>query len=201
MTKKIVVWHDTAENDLRKELSDYIDEILSSGEESNEEDDDDDALSQGSGSLWGWGDADTVKQKPTSIYELNNFFKFKYKKKSCLSPSFYADRYHMCLRVHPNGYGKGEGSHVSVYVCLLQGVYDRMVSWPFRGEVIIELLHNSNGQPHRRVVKYGHDTPIDFSTVAKGPAKGNGCPKFISNRKLNSYRVSGTLRFHIYVMC
>ena len=42
------------------------------------------------------------------------------------SPSFYTlnKGYKLRLNVHPNGYGAGEGSHLSVYAQLMRGEYD-----------------------------------------------------------------------------
>uniref|UniRef100_A0A1X7STK2 RING-type domain-containing protein n=1 Tax=Amphimedon queenslandica TaxID=400682 RepID=A0A1X7STK2_AMPQE len=89
MRRKMAIWQDAAENDLRKELTEYIDECLESGEETDNEDDEDDDYDS---------DSDIVKQKPTFFYELYHFVKSKNKDKDVLSPSFYANGYHMRLR-------------------------------------------------------------------------------------------------------
>ena len=189
--------------ELRQEFSDYIDDSKEEETEEEEEEEEveyeyDYGLSQASHSLL----SDTVKQKPTFTYELKRFYKHKNKDTSCFSPSFYANCYNMRLRVHPNGYGKGKGSFVSVYACLVEGDYDDIVLWPFQGKVIVELEHNSNGQPLKRFVKYGFDIPEEFSTVAgrNHSSKGNGWPKFLSHSELSNYLIfNSTLIFHVYV--
>ena len=186
--------------ELKKLCIELIDERLGSSEDESEEDDDDNddfGSSQMMHSLL----SDIAKRKPVFTYELKRFYKHKHKNNSCLSPSFYADNYNMRLRVHPNGYGKGKGNFVSVYVCLVDGDYDDIVLWPFQGKVVIELEPNPNEHPHRRLINYGRDTPEDFSTVEsqKGSSKGNGCPKFLHNSKLSMYLSSNTLIFNVYV--
>ena len=54
----------------------------------------------------------------------------------------------MCLMVNANGYGAGAGTHVSVYVKLMRGVYDDKLAWPFRGDITIQLVNQYKGQDH-----------------------------------------------------
>ena len=57
------------------------------------------------------------------------------------SPPFYSHLggYKMCLKVYANGIGKGEGTHVSVFVHLMKGVSDDTLKWPFCGDVTVQL--------------------------------------------------------------
>ena len=57
------------------------------------------------------------------------------------SPPFYSHLggYKMCLKVHANGYGDGKGTHVSVFVRLMKGVFDDTLKWPFCGDVTVQL--------------------------------------------------------------
>ena len=56
--------------------------------------------------------------------------------------------YKMCLGVNANGWGHGNGTHVSVYVFLMQGEFDDQLKWPFQGHVIIQLLDQETGIEH-----------------------------------------------------
>ncbi len=47
----------------------------------------------------------------------------------------------MEIRVDANGHREGEGTHVSVFACLIKGKYDDNLNWPFVGEIITELLN------------------------------------------------------------
>ena len=41
----------------------------------------------------------------------------------------------MTLSVIANGWGDGEGTHVSVSAPILKGKYDSMLKWPFTGNI------------------------------------------------------------------
>ncbi len=74
--------------------------------------------------------------------KLTNYLKHKNDKDVFYSPPFYTSYtgYKMCLAVDANGWGT-EGTHVSVYVCLMKGDNDDSLSWPFTGTVTVELLN------------------------------------------------------------
>ena len=63
-------------------------------------------------------------------------FKVTFERKDIYLPPFFTHPhgYKMCIHVYPNGIGNGEGTHVSVFTCLMQGPYDDQLKWPFRGE-------------------------------------------------------------------
>ncbi len=56
--------------------------------------------------------------------------------------------YNMGILVFCNGYGNGTGSHVSVGIELMEGPYDKVLSWPFQGTVKIELLNQLSNDYH-----------------------------------------------------
>ncbi len=66
------------------------------------------------------------------------------------SPAFYTSTngYKMCLRIDANGNGTGEGTHVSVFICLMAREYDDYQAWPFTGTVTIKLLNQLENQSH-----------------------------------------------------
>ena len=72
---------------------------------------------------------------------LNNFSSHRSCDNVWYSPPFYSHLggYKMCLRVDANGNGKGEGTHVSVFVCLMKGEFDDKLKWPFCGDVTVKL--------------------------------------------------------------
>ena len=67
-----------------------------------------------------------------------------------MSPSFYTspEGYHMSIKVHANGNCSGEGTHVSVFVYILEGRNDSKLKWPFIGSVKIELLNQLEDDNH-----------------------------------------------------
>ena len=52
----------------------------------------------------------------------------------------------MCINVYPNGDGEAQGSHVSVFIKLLEGPNDESLHWPFLGTV--ELLNQLADSDH-----------------------------------------------------
>lgn len=67
-----------------------------------------------------------------------------------VSAPFYthAQGYRMCLKVYPNGYATSEGSEVTLYVCIMKGKYDKLLKWPFKGLVVLQLLDQKSGTDH-----------------------------------------------------
>ena len=54
----------------------------------------------------------------------------------------------MIINVECNGFGDGEGTHVSVFGYLMRGENDDHLPWPFTGTVIIELLNQLEDDNH-----------------------------------------------------
>ena len=56
--------------------------------------------------------------------------------------------YHMTLSVYVNGRGGGEGTHMSVFMPILEGRYDDELKWPFTGRVTFTLLNQLEDKNH-----------------------------------------------------
>ena len=78
---------------------------------------------------------------PASI--MTNFTRHKNAGSTWHSQPFYShsNGYKMRLRVDANGTGSGEGTHVSVFVQLIEGEYDDNLPWPFRGAITFQLVN------------------------------------------------------------
>ena len=110
------------------------------------------------------------------------------------SPPFYTGPggYKMCLRVYANGKGDGAGTHVSVYVYLMRGEHDDKLTWPFRGDITIQVVNQKRDQDHvaytlafdDRVATFEHVS--DRVTEGKRAKSGWGTDKFASHIKLES---------------
>ena len=95
------------------------------------------------------------------------------------SPPIYThpQGYKMCLEVDANGDGSGEGTHVSVFICIMKGKHDDQLQWPFEGDIIIEPLNWREDKGHHEnlvSLKYWTSTGL-----------GLGCPQFISHSFLS----------------
>ena len=60
--------------------------------------------------------------------------------------------YTFCMRIYLNGLNGGLGSHVALYVHMMQGEYDDRLQWPFTGVITLSILDRS-----------GSETPNDIS--------------------------------------
>ena len=128
----------------------------------------------------------------TTVYEtvVTNYFE-QHKKAgdTWYSPPFdtHLGGYKMCLRVDPNGFGDGKGTHVSVFVHLMRGEYDDKLKWPFRGEITIQLLNQRRDERHlERTIPFDHDDEVDDAYAGRvvgwnERAGGWGFHKFIAH--------------------
>ena len=106
----------------------------------------------------------------------------------------------MCIKVYPNGNGIGQGSHVSVYLGLLEGPNDESLHWPFLGTLEFKLLNqlaDSDHHVHKLILEIEDDMrPGDFL----------GNPKILPHWKLShdsarntQYLMDDTLYFTVTV--
>lgn len=95
-----------------------------------------------------------------SVIILKNFEQQRIGDKSQYSTPFYTNPggYKMCLLVCANGRGENKGTHISVFACMMCGENDDRLTWPFSGEVNIELLNQLDDANHyARVIHFIDD--------------------------------------------
>ena len=100
----------------------------------------------------------TLSEGDAIVFELPGYASKKENNETFYSTPFYTHPggYKMCINVDANGYGEGEGTHVSVFTVLLEGRYDDQLHWPFQGTVTYELLNQLGDTNHHRMV-FTHD--------------------------------------------
>ena len=76
----------------------------------------------------------------------------------------------MCFSVEANGFGRGKGTHVSVYLCLLKGEYDDTLMWPVKYKCTVTLLNQINDQHH-------HSETITCSKDEMDDGNSRGCTR------------------------
>lgn len=110
--------------------------------------------------------------KPVT-FQMINYSDFKQSRKIWYSPPFYvADGYKMCLAINALGSGTGQGSCMSVSLCLVRGEFDKELTWPVElpFHLTIEGLQSSDhfesgatdqsAPPNPKAYMYFHeDTP------------------------------------------
>ena len=143
------------------------------------------------------------------IFKLTNYQEHKTDKDEFHSPPLYTSPtgYRMCVGVHANGIGPGEGTHVSVFACLMKGDNDDSLTWPFTGTVTVELLNQCRDKSHHKGnVIYTKNSVAYSSQVVEGErGNGLGTYKFISHTDLDQpdrncqYLHNDTLVFRVSV--
>lgn len=96
--------------------------------------------------------------------------------------------YQMCLQVFPNGFGDGKGTHLSIFMCMMKGLYDDELKWPFRGAITIQIVNQLENKNHyEKTFQFDSNTPKqDTVRVTNGErSKGGwGLAKLLAHDKL-----------------
>ena len=143
-------------------------------------------------------------------FTLSRFAHHKSSNISWYSPPFYTHHagYKLCLRIDANGDQQGRQSHVSMYVSLMKGEYDVHLCWPFRGEVIVQLLNWLENKKHIeeriRFTELAGDHVCHQVTVGTRAKVGRGRNQFIAHTdmghnptKNTQYLFEDCMRFRV----
>ena len=73
-------------------------------------------------------------QSPPVQTVISNSSIYKENEEEWYSPSFVSSPsgYEMCVHILVNGQNEGQGNHLSLYVRLMAGKNDDLLSWPFQ---------------------------------------------------------------------
>ena len=119
---------------------------------------------------------------PPFIVNVTNFTDYKKLNAEYYSAPFYSSSngYKMQLCVVANGYGKGKGTHVSVYVYLMKGANDSRLKWPFTGDISIHLLNWREDDGHvKDIIPFDDNASLmSRSKVIEGERAPNGIGYF-----------------------
>ena len=106
----------------------------------------------------------------------------------------------MCLKVHANGVKEGAGTHVSMSVSLMRGEHDDKLTWPFRGDITIQLVNQNSDEDHvENIVDFANenvaanDEASGRVTSGERAKYGKGYPSVISHTNLES--TTGTRQY------
>lgn len=128
-------------------------------------------------------------------------------KQILVSDPFYTNRhgYKMKVKIYPNGHGTGQGTHVSVYIVLMKGEYDAILSWPFARKVILSIIDQEDNLADRRniVVSFKEKDPIKcFGKPQSGDNEAYGFQKVASLEDLQTrkYVVGGNMFIQVEIM-
>ena len=148
----------------------------------------------------------TLQSRLPPVFTMPNFKQHKIDRDRWFSPPFYSHigGYKMYISVYANGFGEGEDSHLSVYLCMMKGEHDDNLKWPFHGEVSVQLLNQQNANHYEVEEDYSADDIMRFVDRVKGvkqPEPGWGYDEFIPHEKLTcnpgSYLMNDCLKFQV----
>lgn len=126
---------------------------------------------------------------PPLQFTIHSVSKLQNDKQKWLSLPFYtySQGYLMCLKVYCGGHSSSEGFDLSVYVCMMKGQYDDMLTWPFRGSITLQLMDQLQLKEHIiRTVTFHEGVGWEFSgrVVDCVMSGGWGILRFASLNKL-----------------
>ena len=132
---------------------------------------------------------EATKTKSITVV-LKSFTALRDSNQEWYSPGFYvgSGSYKMRLIVCANGEGDGSGRYVSVFICIMPGLYDEQLEWPIEGEVIIELLNQLEDKSHhKKTIMLDELTPVwNRSKVTEEQQEGVGLKQYISHQELST---------------
>jgi len=127
-------------------------------------------------------EVNTLMKKVTVFIMLPGFHAKREANEEFVSEPFFTipSGYKMCLVVHPNGSGDGEGTHVSAYVEVLEVAYNEKLRWPLTATIKVELLNQlaDKAKPESK----NHKTYL--RSISASVNGGWFCPRFISHSDL-----------------
>ena len=141
---------------------------------------------------------------PPFYFTMCNYEHFKSVDYDWNSEPFYTHHggYKMRVDVHPNGWGRGKGTHLSLYVCIKRGENDDNLQWPFRGSVTVQAYN-------RQTEAWDNDYTVRFNDTTdpeccKKPKADRisisswGKSLYIANYDIKCYAKQGAIRFRVY---
>ena len=145
----------------------------------------------------------TISEGQSYVFELSDYTKRKENNEVFISDPFYTHHkgYKMCVKVYANGTSSGTGSHLSASLCVLQGLYDKNLTWPLQGVAKLILLNQFEDGYHDVL-------NIDFNQISQKLTPGKFCcfEKFISHLEISKtqerilYLKNDTLYFQVVVV-
>ena len=116
----------------------------------------------------------------------------KITEEAILSEPHIINCYKMRIEVYLNGYDKGKGTYLSIYLQLMKGDFDDFLNWPFTKSVILTVMHpenrllNCEGILRNSDSDDDKDDPVQLWKPDNNFFQRCGYDEFISHEKLDS---------------
>ncbi len=107
--------------------------------------------------------------------------------KNFFSTPFYTHKegYKVCLNLYIMGDGIGKNTHMSLYLVVMKGNFDSILTWPFDCEVIFQLINQTG---HENIIDGFHSnldpTNADFQQPEHDMNNSVGCQRFVCHTDL-----------------
>ena len=134
---------------------------------------------------------------------------------SVYSPAFYtsASGYKFCIRLYLNGDGTARGTHISIFLVILRGEFDCLLTWPFSYRVSfclcdqLTILEGDGTQPPKHIIEsFRPDTKsISFEKPRSAMNIASGIPRFFplsyfeQPSETNRYVVNDTMFIKVLI--
>ena len=125
--------------------------------------------------------------------------KVKSGEKTCIDSSpFYRCGYKCKLSLDPNGDGALKNTHLSVYLTIMKGKYDAILTWPFQKKVTFTVIDQQEKAKDRKNIVNSFIAESKRENFKRPVKEGNigwGLAKFVSHEELQKrrYIVDGTI--------
>ncbi|ESO07682.1 hypothetical protein HELRODRAFT_75703, partial [Helobdella robusta] len=128
----------------------------------------------------------------TLIWKIGNFKDLRRQAvseqtRSISSPLFYTDKtgYKLSVRLYLNGDSIGKGTHVSIFLVIMRGMYDALLVWPFKHQILFELLDQSGSRKHIKDSFTPDPSNSSFHRPTSDSNKATGFPMFCPAKLLD----------------
>ena len=130
---------------------------------------------------------------------MDNFSRHKKHGDRWYSTPFYSgpQGYKMRLLVYANGHGGGAGTHVSVFVQIIQGEYDDTLTWPYTGTVVLEIINWKDNSDHVKWISDFSEEDAIASGCGNKPTGEDSNTEWGHPRVLSHNRLYGRYRQYI----
>ena len=142
-------------------------------------------------------------------WKMNNFGEALRKAKSGWntrvdSPPFYACGYKCKLELNPNGFNTGEHTHLSIYIRIMKGENDAILTWPFQKKVQVTLIDQQENANDRKDIVLSFialNDPVCFGKPVNDENVGYGRQQFVSHENLleRRYIVDDTIFLQVRI--
>ncbi len=121
---------------------------------------------------------------------IQHFSEHRVNDEELFTDSFYTSKggYKVTLRVYPNGYGSGKGTHVSVFMHLMKGPNDDNLQFPVTGIFIVQVMNWKGDTEHfEEIIVFDDSKPVNYRERVETEEISEGLGvQFMSHNELMS---------------